>query len=197
MIPFNVALVGAYWERLLVLPLEQRRVAGREPPSEQRLEVQPGFLEESQVHHLRHPAPIMATQPTDLLLTDIPAMRSRAMGIQAIRDTPPTPVLRAMDTQVIRVSPAMDIKATRALPVMPVPRAMGTRADLGSRITPLLPVTDIPATWKTPLTSVHRATNAKAMKVILLTPTHRPMNTTVMRETRDTPVLREIYHRSI
>ena len=33
---FNAALVGAYWERLLVLPLEQRRVAGREPPWEQR-----------------------------------------------------------------------------------------------------------------------------------------------------------------
>ena len=62
---------------------------------------------------------------------------------------------------------------------------------------PLLPAMDIPATWKTPLTSIHRATNAKAMKVILLTPTHRPMNTTVMRETRDTPVLRGIYHRSI
>jgi hypothetical protein len=38
MILFNAALVAAYWERLLVLPLEQRRVAGREPPSEQRSE---------------------------------------------------------------------------------------------------------------------------------------------------------------
>jgi hypothetical protein len=47
MIPFNAALVGASWERLLAQRLEQRRVAGREPPSEQRLEVQPGFLEES------------------------------------------------------------------------------------------------------------------------------------------------------
>src|SRR5712675_3709536 len=28
------ALVGAYWGRLLVLPLERRRVAGQEPPSE-------------------------------------------------------------------------------------------------------------------------------------------------------------------
>jgi hypothetical protein len=42
MILFNAALVGAFWERLLVLPLEQRRVAGREPPSEQRSEGQPG-----------------------------------------------------------------------------------------------------------------------------------------------------------
>jgi hypothetical protein len=41
MILFNAALVGAYWERLLVRPLEQRRVAGREPPSAQRLEGQP------------------------------------------------------------------------------------------------------------------------------------------------------------
>ena len=41
MIPFNAALVGAYWERLLVLPLEPRQVAGREPPSEQRSVGQP------------------------------------------------------------------------------------------------------------------------------------------------------------
>jgi hypothetical protein len=42
MIRFNAALVGAYWERLLVLPLEQQRVAGREPLSEQRSVGQPG-----------------------------------------------------------------------------------------------------------------------------------------------------------
>jgi hypothetical protein len=41
MILFNAALVGAYWERLLVQRLEQRRVAGREPPSEQQSEGQP------------------------------------------------------------------------------------------------------------------------------------------------------------
>jgi hypothetical protein len=70
---------------------------------------------------------------------------------------------------------------------------MGTRADLGSRITPLLPATD----QNIPLTSIHRATNVKAMKVILLTPTHRAMNTTVMRDTRQTLVLRGIYHRAI
>src|SRR5580704_19497171 len=62
MILFNAAWVAAYWERLLVLPSEQRRVAGRERPSEQRLEVQPGFSEELRVRHLRHQAPIMATQ---------------------------------------------------------------------------------------------------------------------------------------
>ena len=42
MILFNAALVVAYWERLLVRPLEQRRVVGREPPSEQRSAGQPG-----------------------------------------------------------------------------------------------------------------------------------------------------------
>src|SRR6478752_3494762 len=102
MILFNAASAVAYWEPLLVLPLEQRRVVGREPPSEQRSEGQPGFLEESQVHHLRHPAPIMATQPTDLLLTDIRATRSRSMDILA------TP------------SPAMAIRATREPPLTPL-----------------------------------------------------------------------------
>jgi hypothetical protein len=40
MILFNAALVEVFWEPLLVLPLAQRRVAGREPPSEQRSEEQ-------------------------------------------------------------------------------------------------------------------------------------------------------------
>ena len=42
MIPSSAAWVEAYWERLLVLLSEQRRVAGREPRSEQRSEGQPG-----------------------------------------------------------------------------------------------------------------------------------------------------------
>jgi hypothetical protein len=42
MILFNAGSAEAYWERLLALPLEERRVAGREPPSEQRSEEQPG-----------------------------------------------------------------------------------------------------------------------------------------------------------
>jgi hypothetical protein len=123
MIPFNAALVGAYWERRLVLRSEQRRVAGREPPSEQRLEVQPGFLEESRGHLRRQRALITATRPTDLLFTGIPptdiqATRSRATDIQATRDTPLSPVLRAMDTQVLRVSPVTQ--------PIPVHRAMAT-----------------------------------------------------------------------
>jgi hypothetical protein len=38
MILSNAAWAGAFGERLLVLPLEQRLVAGREPPSERRSE---------------------------------------------------------------------------------------------------------------------------------------------------------------
>src|SRR5216683_6704076 len=102
MIPSNAALVGAYWERLLVLRLEQRRVAGREPPSEQRSEGQPGYLGVSLLHLYRHRAPITATQPTDIPLTDIRATHSRAMDILATRDTPLTPVPQVMDTRAIR-----------------------------------------------------------------------------------------------
>jgi hypothetical protein len=133
MILFNAAWVGAYWERLRVRLSEQRRVAGREPPSARRSEGQPGYSEELRVHLHPHPAPISATQPTDLLLTDIRATRSRAMDILATRDTPLTPVLRAMDTQVIRVGPvtllhrAMDIQATRDTPPTLGLRDMDTR----------------------------------------------------------------------
>jgi hypothetical protein len=42
MILSNAALAGAFGERLLVLPSEQRRVAGREQPLERRSEVQLG-----------------------------------------------------------------------------------------------------------------------------------------------------------
>jgi hypothetical protein len=133
MIPSSAAWVEAYWEPLLVLRLEQRRVAGRERPSEQRLEVQPGFLEESQVHLHPHPAPISATQPMDIPVTviqatDIRATRSPAMAIRATRETPLTSLLRAMDTQPTQDSPptpprVTDRQATRGTPT-PDPRPL-------------------------------------------------------------------------
>src|SRR6476660_5229615 len=125
MIPFNAGLAGAYWERHLVLRLEQRRVAGRELPSEQRSEGQPGYLAESLLHLHPDRAPISATQPTDLLVTDIRATRSRAMDILATRDTPLTPVLRATHTQTTRVAPltpilrGMNCRASRDTPAVP------------------------------------------------------------------------------
>src|SRR6266481_9991962 len=134
MIPFNAALAGAYWEQPRVLPLEQRRVAGREPPSEQRSEGQPGYLGESLLHLHPRRAPITATQPTDIPLTGIRATRSRAMDIRATRDTPLTPVLQAMDTQATRGTPptrvprVMVCQATRDIPLTPVHRAMDTNA---------------------------------------------------------------------
>ena len=102
MILFNAASAGAYWERLPALPLEERRLAGQEPPLEQRSEGQPGYLGESLLHLHSHRAPITATQPTDILLTDIRATHSRAMDIRATRDSPLTPVLRVMDTKAAR-----------------------------------------------------------------------------------------------
>ena len=75
-----------------MLPLEQRRVVGREPPSEQRSEGQPGYLGESLLHLHPHRAPISATHPTDIRATHSRAMDTppiRAMGIR-LTDTPAT-----------------------------------------------------------------------------------------------------------
>ena len=144
MILFNAALPVVFGEQLPVRPSEQRQVVGREPPSEQRSEGQPGYLGESQVHHLRHPAPISAILPTDIPATDIPATRSRAMGTQVTQDTPLTPVVRAMDTLVIRVSPVS--------PPIPVYRAMGCKATPHGLLTP-----------------VHRTTDTKAVRYTLPT----------------------------
>src|SRR5580704_3930808 len=149
MIPSSAALVGASWERLLVRRLEQRRVAGRERPLEQRLEGQPGFLEESRVHLRRHRALITATQPTDIPATDIPATRSRAMGIGGTRDTPLILVLRGMDTPAIRDSPptpprVTDRQATRDTPT-PDPRPLRRQAIRGSPLIPVLRAMDIRA----------------------------------------------------
>jgi hypothetical protein len=136
-----------------VLPLEQRQAAGREPPSEQRSAGQPGFLGELQVHLHPHRAPISATQPTDLLLTDIRATHNRAMDMGAIRDTPLTPVLPATHTQATRVAPqtpvlrGMDIQATRDTPPTPGLRDMDSRTARSILPTPVpapVPVMDIP-----------------------------------------------------
>ena len=56
--PVQRGLGGAYWERLLALPLGERRVAGREPPSELRSEGQPGYSGGSLLHLHLHRAPI-------------------------------------------------------------------------------------------------------------------------------------------
>jgi hypothetical protein len=144
MIPSNAALVGGYWERLLVLRLEQRQVAGREPPSEQRSGGQPGYLGESLLHLHPHRAPITVTPPTDIPLTG-----SRAMDIRATRDTLLTPVLRAMDTPATQDSPltpplpAMDTQATRDTLPTPVP-PMDTRA---ARHTLPIPVLVMEIRW--------------------------------------------------
>jgi hypothetical protein len=87
------------------------------------------------VHLHPHRAPISATQPTDIPLTDIPAMRSRAMDIRATRDTPLIPVLQAMDTQAIRGSPV--------IPPTLVLQAMDTRNARPTLRIPT-PVTDTP-----------------------------------------------------
>ena len=154
------------------------------------------------------PGTYTATQPTGTQDTNIRAMRSRAMGTQVIRDTARTPVLQAMDTQVIRVNPAMDIRATGKAPLLRSSGLWISRLRGRSRLcqSPSYahqggfgqPDYSTPPGYgyPHPLT-LHRATNAKAMKVILLTPTHRAMNTTVMRDTRQTLVLRGIYHRAI
>ena len=112
MILSSAALPVACGERPLVLPLEQRRVVGQEPPSERRSEGPPGYLVGSLLHLHLHPAPITATPPTDIRVkailvpgtrlmdlqpTDIRPTHNRAMGIQVIRMLPVIPVPRPMD----------------------------------------------------------------------------------------------------
>jgi hypothetical protein len=132
MIPSNGVLVGEYWELLLVLLSEQRQVAGREPLSEQRSAGRPGYSGESQLHLLRHRAPITATRPTGTatlpmdippigtLLTDIRVTGSRAMVTPDIRDTP-----------LILLPQDMDTQATRGTPLILDPQAMDTQARRG------------------------------------------------------------------
>jgi hypothetical protein len=124
-------------------------VAGQEPPSEQRSAGQPGYSGESLVHLHLHRAPISATQPTAIPLTDIRATHNRAMDMGAIRDTPLIPVLPATHTQATRVAPltpvlrGMDCRATRDTPPTPVPRPMDTRAPRHTLLTPV-PVMGLP-----------------------------------------------------
>ena len=129
MILFNVALAEAYWERLLVLPLEQRRAAGREPPSEQRLEEQPGYLGESLLRLHHHRAPTTATQPTDIRAT-----RSRVMDTQ-VTHGPATDTQATPDTRLTRVLLATAIKATRNTPPSPVRQSMDITVTQDTQLT--------------------------------------------------------------
>ena len=140
---------------------------------------------ESLLHLHPHRAPIMATQPTDIPLTDILATHNLAMDIRAPRDTSPTPVIRAMDIRATP-SPAMAIRATRETPLTPLLRAMDTQATQDSPPTPPR-VTDRQATRDSPpirdprplrrqatrdgqLTQVVRAMDIRARRPILRTP---------------------------
>src|SRR5215469_6275165 len=153
MIQYNAALPVVFGERLLVLPLEQRRVAGREPPSERRSEGQPGYSGASRRHLRRHRAPITATRPMDIFLAtgiqvtvippiDIHPLRSPAMDIQAIPVLPlirvhqPTGTRAMQDTPITQVRRAMNITATRGTPPIPVPGGMDHLATWDTRLTP-------------------------------------------------------------
>jgi hypothetical protein len=59
------------------------------------------------------------------------------MDIRATRDTPPTPVVRAMDIRAMR-NRAMDTRATRETPPIPVLRAMDIQATQDRSVTPVL-----------------------------------------------------------
>jgi hypothetical protein len=158
MIPSNAALVEEYWEPLLVLLSEQRRVAGREPLSEQRSAGRPGFSGESQLHLHRHRAPITATRPTGTatLPMDIPPTGSRAMVTPDIRDTPLIPVPQALDTQAAQDTPTpvllvTDTQATQGIGLILAPQATDTQATRHTPLILVLQTTDIPARREIPL----------------------------------------------
>jgi hypothetical protein len=187
MILFSVALVGVYWERLPVLRLEQRRVAGREQPLARRSEEQPELSEESLVHLHPHRAPISATQPmgippTATQLTDTrPTVirATRAIDSRVTRDTPLIPVLRVMGTQAIRDSlltllhRAMDTQATQDSPPTP-PRVTDRQATRGTPIPDPRPLRR-QATRDGQLTQVVRAMDIRARRPILRTPVPVPV----------------------
>ena len=126
-------------------------MAGRVLHLEQRLVEQPGYSAELLLHRHPHPALIMATRPTDLLLTDIRGTHRPATDTQAIRDTPPIPGLRATDTKPTRhsllsqVPRPMDRQATLDIPLTRNPRLMDTRAD---RHTLPIPVPAMDIRWQ-------------------------------------------------
>jgi hypothetical protein len=171
-----------------VLRSEQQRVAGLEPPSEQRSVEQPEYLGESLLHLHRHRAPITtatrltgtATLPLDIppiatLLTDIRVTGSRAMVTPDIRDTPLIPVPQAMDTQT-----AQDIPPT------PVLRVMDTEATQGILLIPVPQATDTQATRDTPLILILQTTDTQATREIPLILLPQDMDT---QATRGTPLI--------
>jgi hypothetical protein len=170
-----------------VLPSEQQRVAGLEPPSEQRSVAQPEYLGESLLHLHRHRAPITATRPTGTatlpmdippiatLLTDIRVTGSRAMVTPEIRDTPLIPVPQAMDTQ-----------AAQDIPPAPVLRVTDTQATQGILLIPAPKATDTQATRRTPLILVLQTGDTQARREIPLIPLPQDMDT---QATRGTPLI--------
>src|SRR5215831_1435750 len=174
MIPSNVALVVAHWER----PQERRSVQqpgeGQEPPSGQRSEEQLGYSGASRLHLLHHRALITVIPPTATQRTDIPLTATLLTVIRPM-DIRPTH-RRAMDTQVIPVLPVTSVPRP-----MDTPAALDTRPTLvrratvhqstwRSRITSVLPAMKTRGTWEKPRCRRLRAMNTGARLLLPLTP---------------------------
>jgi len=193
MIPSNAALVEESWEPLLVLPLEQRRVAGREPLSEQRSVEQPEYLGEWLLHLHRHRAPISATRPTGTatlptdippigtLLTDIRVTGSRAMVTPDIRDT-----------QLIPVPQAMHSQAAQDILLIPVPRATDTQATLDTPLILVLQTTDTQASREIPLILLPQDMDTQATRGTPLILDPQASDTPVMQHTPLIPAIRHL-----
>jgi hypothetical protein len=197
MILSNAAWPVVFGGRLLVLLLEQRRVAGRERLSGRRSVEQPGYSGASRRHLRRHRAPITATRPMDIRATatpatviqamDIPPTHHRGMDTQDIPVLPVTPIPRAMDTMVMRGTPLRllhritDTKAKGDILLRLDPRPTNTTATRDTPLIPLLRARDTPLI-------LHRAMDTKATGAILPTTVPQPLNTMGMR---DTPPIRQ------
>ena len=197
--PVQLGLGGGILGAASGAAIEQRRVAGREPPSEQRSEGQPGYLGESLLHLHPHRAPIMATQPTDILLTDIRATRSRVMGTQVMHS--PATDTQARDTRLTRVLLATAIQATRNTPPSPVRQPMGITATRDTQLpqairatrpTPVHRTIDCHGTWATRPTPVHRTIDCHGTWAIRPTPVHPAMDCQVTRDALLTPVRQDM-----